>query len=174
LWAKSIQIPFALSCPHLVGEPNHEKPLGSVLIQFRPPHLIHLLLYFLSPLSTHSTDRVTQVQLLADGSMSFISDSTMAVDVQGSWRPAEGGKVAFLVERFYATNADSKYSMVRIYEGIITVSDKSIRGEGKIEQEKYDSLFPCGFFSLISVDDCPDDFFEKLGPGHAVVRGVDQ
>ncbi|KAM3576962.1 hypothetical protein VYU27_001104 [Nannochloropsis oceanica] len=58
------------------------------------------------------TDRVTQVQLLADGSMSFISDSTMAVDVKGSWKPAEGGKVSFLVERFYATSAmDSKYSM---------------------------------------------------------------
>ena len=125
-------------------------------------------------LLTHSTDRVTQVQLLADGSMTFISDSTMAVDVKGSWRPAEGGKVGFLMERFYATNADSKYSMIRLYEGVITVSDKSIRGEGKIEQEKYDSLFPCGFFSLISVDDGPDDFFEKLAPGHTVMKGVDQ
>ncbi|TFJ87734.1 hypothetical protein NSK_001084 [Nannochloropsis salina CCMP1776] len=121
-----------------------------------------------------NTDRVTQVELRGDGSVSFISDSTNAVDVQGSWRPGDEGKVGFLLERFYSDSGDSKYSMTRIYEGIITISGTSIRGEGRIEMEKYNDLFTCGFFSLISVDDDPDDFFEKLKPGHTVMQGIDQ
>ena len=82
--------------------------------------------------------------------------------------PPPPQKVGFLLERFYTTNSDSSYSMTRIYEGTIIVSGRSIRGEGKIEMEKYDSLFTCGFFSLITTDDGDDAFFDHLAPGHTV------
>lgn len=80
--------------------------------------------------------------------------------------------MGFLLERFYSEG----YSMKRFYQGTITVStiSNSIRGEGKIEQEKYSDMIQCGFFSLITLDDAADDFFEKLGPGHTVMQGVDQ
>lgn len=39
--------------------------------------------------------------------------------------------------------------------------------------EKYSSMITCGYFSLVSVDDAPDDI-DKLGGGHAVLEGVDQ
>ena len=104
----------------------------------------------------------------------MLSDSTNAVSIQGNWKPAEDGKVGFILERFYSDSGDSSYSMTRIYEGVVTVSGTSIRGEGKIEMEKYSDVFTCGFFSLISVDDGPDPFFENLGPGHTVMKGVDQ
>ncbi len=58
-------------------------------------------------------------------------------------------------------------------QGHVTISGSNIRGEGKIEQEKYSDLFTCGFFSIISVDDAADDI-DQLGGGHAVVQGVDQ
>ena len=48
---------------------------------------------------SRSTDRVTQVELLPDGSVQMISDSTNAMSISGAWRPGDGDKFGFILER---------------------------------------------------------------------------
>lgn len=43
-----------------------------------------------------NTDRVTQVQLEPDGSLSMLSDSTSAVKIEGAWKPAVNYSGTFL------------------------------------------------------------------------------
>lgn len=85
----------------------------------------------------------------------------------------DGDKCGFILERIYQGSGDGTYSLTRIYEGHITIKNKSILGEGKIEMEKYSDLITVGFFSIVSIDDERDDI-DKLGGGHAVLEGVDQ
>lgn len=88
-------------------------------------------------------------------------------------QPQDGDKCGFILERLYQGSGEGTYSVTRIYEGHIKVTNKSILGEGKIEMEKYSDLITVGFFSIVSIDDERDDI-DKLGGGHAVLEGVDQ
>jgi hypothetical protein len=49
-----------------------------------------------------------------------------------------------------------------VYEGEFIQSGRSIRGEGKVEQEKYGDMITCGYFSLITMDDGPDEVFDTV------------
>lgn len=123
--------------------------------------------------SEDSDERVTQVRLNPDGSISLISCNTQAVDIKGNWRPGDGDKVGFILERIYPGSGDGTYSLTRIYEGHVSIKSNAVLGEGKIEMEKYSDLITVGFFSIVSINDERDDI-DKLGGGHAVLQGVDQ
>jgi len=116
-----------------------------------------------------ATERVCNIRLNPDGTVSLVGsyESTNAKEISGTWTSRGENKIALLLNRHYVTDtADLKeersYTMERIYEGEFHVTKglSSIRGQGKIEQEKYSDIFSCGIFSFVTTDD-EDDFLEK-------------
>lgn len=108
-----------------------------------------------------STERFIQVQFAPDGTFNLVTDSTNAVNLLGTWQQIGDGKLVFVLERFYEEGT-SKYSLTRLYEGEFIVAGRSVRGEGKVEMEKYKDVIPVGHFSIITIDDGPDELFDKV------------
>lgn len=116
------------------------------------------------------TERVCNIRLNIDGTVSMVGsyESTNAKEISGSWTSRGEDKIALLLNRHYVTDTtghlkeERNYTMERIYEGKFHVTKglSSIRGEGKIEQEKYSDVFACGIFSFVTTDD-DDDFLVK-------------
>jgi hypothetical protein len=104
------------------------------------------------------TERYTQVTLNADGTLTMVTDSTNAIEIDGAWRESVSAlisprdvrgssssplittvstihqgenKIGLILERVYSEKSDSTYSMTRIYEGEYKASGRSIRGEGR-------------------------------------------
>lgn len=89
-------------------------------------------------------------------------------------------KFALLLERFYEETPGSGYAFSRLYEGefIHGEASRTIRGEGKIEQEKYNEFFPCGYFSMVTLDDGEDEFSMTWGKANhgssdEMISGID-
>lgn len=122
------------------------------------------------------TERVSKITFKTDGSLCLKGeyDSTNAKEITGSWKDRGENKIAFLLNRHYKTDTignlkeERTYTLERIYEGTYHPSKElsSIRGEGKIEQEKYSDIFACGIFSFVTEDDDDDDgLFKKTTSG---------
>jgi len=121
------------------------------------------------------TERVSKITFKTDGTLCLEDDydSTNAKEITGSWKDRGENKIAFLLNRHYSTDTtgtlkeERTYILERIYEGTYHPSKElsSIRGEGKIEQEKYSDIFACGIFSFVTVDDDDDGFFMKTTSG---------
>lgn len=131
-----------------------------------------------------STERMCQITFQENGVITWARkyDSTSPKDLTGSWTDRSSSntemKVAILLNRHYSDDKVStlgkegkegregkdgntiNYKMERFYEATYHLSTEdlsSIRGEGKIEQERYSDLIPCGYFSFVTVDDPPDE-----------------
>lgn len=112
--AQGFLVPMAAPKRTHVGRLSSSSPSASEAVMFSTNPLAGRKVQFSDAEDT--TERVTQVQLNPDGTLSMLSDNTNAVAIQGNWRPAEGDKFGFILERIYNDSGDSTYSMTRIYE----------------------------------------------------------